>query len=74
MKYRTSFSFKILFSIFVFAVLTLSARGKQQDFVIQSGGVVAIACSGSEAPVVRTSLELLCRDLHTVLSLSLIHI
>lgn len=68
MKYRTSFSFKILFSIFVFAVLTLSARGKQQDFVIQSGGVVAIACSGSEAPVVRTSLELLCRDLQTVLS------
>lgn len=68
MKYRTSFSFKILFSIFAFAVLTLSARGKQQDFVIQSGGVVAIACSGSEAPVVRTSLELLCRDLQTVLS------
>ena len=36
--------------------------------VIESGRPVAIACSGSEAPVVRTSLDLLSRDLQTVLS------
>ena len=35
---------------------------------MQSGRPVAIACSGSEAPVVRTSLDLLSRDLQTVLS------
>lgn len=68
MEYRTFFPFKILFSIFAFAAVALSVHGKQQDFIIQSGGTVGIACSGSEAPVVRTSLELLCRDLQTVLS------
>ena len=46
----------------------MSVQGKQKDFVLQSGRPVAIACSGSEAPVVRTSLDLLSRDLQTVLS------
>lgn len=68
MEYRTFFPFKILFSIFAFAAVALSVYGKQQDFVIQSGGTVAIACSGSEAPVVRTSLEMLSRDMQAVLS------
>lgn len=59
---------RILFSVLAWVAVTLSVQGKQKDFVLQSGQPVAIACSGSEAPVVRTSLDLLFRDLQTVLS------
>lgn len=59
---------RILFSVLAWVAVTLSVQGKQKDFVLQSGQPVAIACSGSEAPVVRTSLDLLSRDLQTVLS------
>ena len=59
---------RILFSVLALVAVTLFAQGKQKDFVLQSGQPVAIACSGSEAPVVRTSLDLLSRDLQTVLS------
>ena len=58
---------RILFSVLALVAVTLFAQGKQKDFVLQSGQPVAIACSG-EAPVVRTSLDLLSRDLQTVLS------
>lgn len=59
---------RILFSVLAWVAVTLSVQGKQKDFVLQSGQPVTIACSGSEAPVVRTSLDLLFRDLQTVLS------
>lgn len=59
---------RILFSVFALVAVTLFAQGKQKDFVLQSGQPVVIACSGSEAPVVHTSLDLLSRDLQTVLS------
>lgn len=64
MSSRTFFS---LLTVFVFA-LSLSAHGKQKDFVLRSGAPVTIVCSNSEEPVVRTSLELLSRDIQTVLS------
>mgnify|MGYP002791937580 FL=1 len=59
---------RILFSFLAWVAVIVSVQGKQKDFVLQSGQPVAIACSGSEAPVVRTSLDLLSRDLQTVLS------
>lgn len=59
---------RILFSVLAWVAVIFSVQGKQKDFVLQSGQPVAIACSGSEAPVVRTSLDLLSRDLQTVLS------
>ena len=59
---------RILFSFLAWVAVIVSVQGKQKDFVLQSGRPVAIACSGSEAPVVRTSLDLLFRDLQTVLS------
>ena len=59
---------RILFSFLAWVAVIVSVQGKQKDFVLQSGRPVAIACSGSEAPVVRTSLDLLSRDLQTVLS------
>ena len=59
---------RILFSFLAWVAVIVSVQGKQKDFVLQSGQPVAIACSGSEAPVVRTSLDLLSRDLRTVLS------
>ena len=59
---------RILFSFLAWVAVIVSVQGKQKDFVLQSGQSVAIACSGSEAPVVRTSLDLLSRDLQTVLS------
>ena len=58
---------RILFSFLAWVAVIVSVQGKQKDFVLQSGQPVAIACSGSEAPVVRTSLDLLSRDLQTVL-------
>ena len=59
---------RILFSFLAWVAVIVSVQGKQKDFVLQSGQPVAIACSGSEAPVVHTSLDLLSRDLQTVLS------
>ena len=59
---------RILFSFLAWVAVIVSVQGKQKDFVLQSGRPFAIACSGSEAPVVRTSLDLLSRDLQTVLS------
>ena len=59
---------RILFSFLAWVAVIVSVQGKQKDFVLQAGRPVAIACSGSEAPVVRTSLDLLSRDLQTVLS------
>jgi len=59
---------RILFSFLAWVAVIVSVQGKQKDFVLQSGRPVAIACSSSEAPVVRTSLDLLSRDLQTVLS------
>lgn len=59
---------RILFSVLAWVAVIFSVQGKQKDFVLQSGQPVEIACSGSEAPVVRTSLDLLSRDLQTVLS------
>ena len=59
---------RILFSFLAWVAVIVSVQGKQKDFVLQSGQPVAIACSGSEAPVVRTSLDLLSGDLQTVLS------
>ena len=53
---------RILFSFLAWVAVIVSVQGKQKDFVLQSGRPVAIACSGSEAPVVRTSLDLLSRD------------
>lgn len=61
---------RILFSFLAWVAVIVSVQGKQKDFVLQSGRPVAIACSGSEAPVVRTSLtccpvtfRLYCRQL-----------
>ena len=48
---------RILFSFLAWVAVIVSVQGKQKDFVLQSGQPVAIACSGSEAPVVRTSLD-----------------
>ena len=59
---------RILFSFLAWVAVIVSVQGKQKDFVLQSGQPVAIVCSGSEAPVVRTSLDLLSRDLQTVMS------
>ena len=59
---------RILFSVLAWVAVIFSVQGKQKDFVLQSGQPVEIACSGSEVPVVRTSLDLLSRDLQTVLS------
>ena len=58
---------RILFSVFALVAVTLFAQGKQKDLVLHTGQPVVIACSGSEAPVVHTSLDLLSRDLQTVL-------
>jgi len=46
----------------------LSVQGKQKEFILQSGQTVTIACCNSEKLVVRTSLEMLGRDIRTVLS------
>ena len=43
---------RILFSFLAWVAVIVSVQGKQKDFVLQSGQPVAIACSGSEAPVV----------------------
>lgn len=61
---------KILFPVFVFLMIALSVNGKQKEFVLPSGGTVEVACSNSEELVVRTALEMLSRDIRTVLSAS----
>lgn len=57
---------KLLFSFFIFLIVALPIRSK--DFVLTSGQTVVIACSPSEELVVRTALEMLGRDIQTVLS------
>ena len=57
---------KLLFSFFIFLIVALPIRSK--DFVLTSGQTVVIACSPSEEQVVRTALEMLGRDIQTVLS------
>ena len=57
---------KLLFSFFIFLIVALPIRSK--DFVLTSGQTVVIACSPSEEQVVRTALEMLERDIQTVLS------
>lgn len=64
---RNPMKHKTLFSFF-FLIIALSANSKQKDFILQSAQPVAIACSNSEELVVHTSLEMLCRDIRTVLS------
>lgn len=59
---------RILFSLLLFFMISLSASGKQKDFILQSGRPVTIACDNSEELVVRTALEMLSRDIRTVLS------
>ena len=57
---------KPLFSFFIYLIVALPIRSK--DFVLTSGQTVVIACSPSEELVVRTALEMLGRDIQTVLS------
>lgn len=59
---------KFLFSLFSLLFVTLAIHSKQKDFVLTSGETVAISCSPSEGLVVHTALELLTRDIQTVLS------
>ncbi len=60
--------YKTLFFLLTFVWTALSVTGKQRDFVLQSGIPVPITCNSSEEQVVHTALELLRRDLQTVLS------
>lgn len=57
-----------LFLLFVLWIAVLPVHGKQKDFVLPSGQSVSIACAHSEEVVVHTALELLSRDIQTVLS------
>lgn len=57
-----------LFLLFVLWIAVLSVHGKQKDFVLPFGQSVSIACAHSEEVVVYTALELLNRDIQTVLS------
>ena len=59
---------KTLHPLFLFLMTVLSVQGKQKEFILQSGQTVTIACCNSEKLVVRTSLEMLGRDIRTVLS------
>ena len=59
---------KTLLPLFLFLMTVLSVQGKQKEFILQSGQTVTIACCNSEKLVVRTSLEMLGRDIRTVLS------
>ena len=59
---------KTLLPLFLFLKTVLSVQGKQKEFILQSGQTVTIACCNSEKLVVRTSLEMLGRDIRTVLS------
>ena len=59
---------KTLLPLFLFLMTVWSVQGKQKEFILQSGQTVTIACCNSEKLVVRTSLEMLGRDIRTVLS------
>lgn len=59
---------KTLLPLFLFLMTVLSVQGKKKEFILQSGQTVTIACCNSEKLVVRTSLEMLGRDIRTVLS------
>lgn len=58
----------LLFSFVISLIVALPVQGKQKDFLLTSGQMVEIACSPSEELVVRTALEMLSRDIQTVLS------
>ena len=58
----------LLFSFVISLIVALPVQGKQKDFLLTSGKTVEIACSPSEELVVRTALEMLGRDIQTVLS------
>lgn len=58
----------LLFSFVISLIVALPVQGKQKDFLLTSGQTVEIACSPSEELVVRTALEMLGRDIQTVLS------
>ena len=59
---------KLLFSLFSFLIVTLSAHSKQKDFVLNARQTVTVACSNSEEQVVHTALDMLTCDIRTVLS------
>lgn len=59
---------KFLLPLFLFLIVTLTIHGKQKDFVLNAKQAVTVACNDSEEPVVHTALELLARDMQTVLS------
>ena len=59
---------KTLLPLFLFLMTVLSVQGKQKEFILQSGQTDTIACCNSEKLVVRTSLEMLGREIRTVLS------
>lgn len=61
---------KTLLSFLIFIMAVMTVNGKQKDFILKSGQAVVIGCSNSEELVVRTSLEMLCRDLQAVLSVT----
>lgn len=61
---------KTLLSFLIFIMVVMTVNGKQKDFILKSGQAVVIGCSNSEELVVRTSLEMLCRDLQAVLSVT----
>lgn len=58
---------KLLFSLFSFLIVTLSAHSKQKDFVLNARQTVTVACSNSEEQVVHTALDMLTCDIRTVL-------
>ena len=60
---------KNLTSLISFLNDSLVGSGQaKKEFILQSGQTVTIACCNSEKLVVRTSLEMLGRDIRTVLS------
>lgn len=61
---------KILFSLVFLLTVALSVNGKHKEFVLSSGRTVEVACGNSEDLVVRTAMEMLTRDIRTVLSAS----
>lgn len=57
---------RLLFSFFISLIIALPIHSK--DFVLNSNQTVAIACHHSEDLIVHTALEMLSRDMQTVLS------
>lgn len=64
--------YKLLFPLFNFLIVACAvAHGKQKEFVLNAGETVIIACSNAEERVVHTALEMLGRDVESVLSATL---